>query len=150
VAAPGVAISSGSGANDDDATSLGTTPPIAATSQSQATSTTTATASTSVAISGVSAPGTVSVIYNQGATTSNTTAPSSLIDEALSQVGTSGKKKSSELPDVHRRGNRRHPVIRSSSSHPTRRPMDKLSHRNKVAVTVSQSATIDGSGRRRP
>ena len=72
---PAIASLTSTGANGDDSTGLGTTPPIAATDQSQTRSTTVSATSTTVAISGVSAPNAVHVVYNQGATTSNTTTP---------------------------------------------------------------------------
>ncbi len=95
---------SSTGANSDAPSGLGTIPPIATTNLSQTPSTTVSGKSPTVAISGVSAPSAVHLVYNQGATTINTTTASNLIDEALNQVGTAGKKKSSKRLDVRGAG----------------------------------------------
>jgi protocatechuate 3,4-dioxygenase beta subunit len=89
------------GASTSAALGMGTVPTTQTTSKSSTSTSSFNGPATTVAVNGVTAAGAVHVVYNQGATASNSTSPASLIDAALSQVEkASNNQVVSQLPDV--------------------------------------------------
>ncbi len=120
---PPAAIHAKTGPSPNVSIGLGVTPTFDAQSTSQTSSKAVTATPTTVAISGVTAPTAVHVIYNQGASASNNTSSASLIDVALSQVGTASNNQGSlQVPDVHGHVAVGNAVTRSTPSYPTRRP----------------------------
>ncbi len=115
--------------------------------QAQAQTKAATTAPATVAISGVSGPAPVHVVYNQGTPTSTTAAPADLVDAALGTVTptTATRKQTAKSKTVvHGHGSANHGAFRSRPTHNSGRLAPQITLNKVHAVAVPQRAGVDG------